>query len=240
MRQDQRQLNETRKISIERNYTKHAAGSVLISCGDTKVLCTACLEEGVPRFLKNTGKGWLTAEYSLLPSSTHTRCRREVAKGKVSGRTSEIQRLIGRSLRAAIDFDALGERMICLDADVLQADGGTRTAAITGCMIALQDAIASWIASGELSESPIKENIAAISVGKVDGELMVDLCYEEDSEAELDMNIVMTESGKIIEVQGTAEKSAIAREELNALLDLSENAIQGIFKHNFKSQTINV
>lgn len=230
MRQDQRQYSQHRPIKIERNYTKHAGGSVLISVGETKVLCTACLEEGVPGFLRNTGKGWLSAEYSLLPSSTHTRCRREVSKGKVSGRTSEIQRLIGRALRAAIDFDALGERMISIDADVLQADGGTRTAAITGAMIALEDGVKKWLATGELDQNPIKERVAAISVGKVAGELMVDLCYEEDSDAELDMNVVMTQDGKLIEVQGTAEKSAISRQELNALLDLSENAIQAIFQ----------
>ncbi|MEK9658165.1 MAG: ribonuclease PH [bacterium] len=229
MRKDQRKNNQIRPITIQRNYTKHAAGSVLISYGETKVLCTACLEESVPRFLKNTGKGWLTAEYSLLPSATHTRVRREVSKGKVSGRTSEIQRLIGRALRAGLDFDILGEQMICIDADVIQADGGTRTAAITGAMIALQDAINHWLEKGLITQNPLKENIAAISVGKVEGELLVDLCYEEDSEAELDMNIVMTESGKIIEVQGTAEKSAIARSELNELLDLSAEAITAIF-----------
>ena len=230
MRQNQRQHSQHRPIKIERNYTKHAGGSVLISVGETKVLCTACLEEGVPGFLRNTGKGWLSAEYSLLPSSTHTRCRREVSKGKVSGRTSEIQRLIGRALRAAIDFDALGERMISIDADVLQADGGTRTAAITGAMIALEDGVKKWLATGDLDQNPIKERVAAISVGKVAGELMVDLCYEEDSNAELDMNVVMTQDGNLIEVQGTAEKSAISRKELNALLDLSENAIQAIFQ----------
>jgi len=229
MRQDQRHYSQHRPITIEKNYTKHAGGSVLISVGETKVLCTACLEENVPGFLRNSGKGWLSAEYSLLPSSTHTRCRREVSKGKVSGRTSEIQRLIGRALRAAIDFEALGERMISIDADVIQADGGTRTAAITGAMIALEDAVKKWLATGELETNPIKERVADISVGKVAGELMVDLCYEEDSEAELDMNVVMTQAGKLIEVQGTAEKSAISRDELNKLLDLSENAIKAIF-----------
>ena len=230
MRQNNQKNNQHRPINIIRNYTKHAPGSVLISYGDTKVLCTASIEESVPRFLKNTNTGWLTAEYSLLPSATHTRVRREVAKGKVSGRTSEIQRLIGRALRATLNFETLGEQMICIDADVLQADGGTRTAAITGSMIALKDAITYLLKQGKLSQNPLIEEVAAVSVGKVKGELLVDLCYEEDSQAELDMNVVMTKSGQLIEVQATAEQSPISRQEFNQLLDMAQEGIHSIFK----------
>lgn len=230
MRQHNQKNNQHRPINIIRNYTKHAPGSVLISYGDTKVLCTATIEQSVPHFLKNTNTGWLTAEYSLLPSATHTRVRREVSKGKVSGRTSEIQRLIGRALRATLNFETLGEQMICIDADVLQADGGTRTAAITGSYIALKDAISYLQQQGSLSDNPLIEEVAAISVGKVNGQLMVDLCYEEDSQAELDMNVVMTKSGQLIEVQATAEKNAISRQEFNQLLDMAQDSIHSIFK----------
>ena len=215
----------TRQINIIRNFTKYAPGSVLVSFGDTRVLCTATIENSVPRFLKGQGVGWLTAEYSMLPGSTHERVNREVQKGKPSGRTSEIQRLIGQSLRAVIDFEALGERTIFIDADVIQADGGTRTAAITGGMAALIDAVNILIKNGELTKSPIKERVAAVSVGIVDGEYVSDLCYEEDSNAELDMNIVMTESGKLVEVQGTAEKDPFSKQQLNDLVDLAEHAI---------------
>ena len=229
-RVDGRVASAHRDIKITRNFTKHALGSVLIEYGETKVLCTASIEESVPRFLKDQGVGWLTAEYSMLPSSTHTRVSREVAKGKPSGRTSEIQRLIGRSLRAIIDFNILGERTIYIDADVIQADGGTRTAAITGGMVAMSDAVSKLIEKKVLIQSPIKEWVAAISVGKKDGYPITDLCYEEDSSADLDMNIVMTESGKIVEVQGTAEKETFSRNDLNELLDLAQNSINKIIK----------
>lgn len=228
MRFDKREAGEVRPIEVVHNFTKHAAGSVLISYGDTKVICTASVEERVPSFLRDSGRGWLTAEYSMLPGSTHTRNNREVSKGKASGRTNEIQRLIGRALRAAVDLEKLGERSIVIDADVIQADGGTRTASITGGMIALNDAIQVLLDEGHLEESPIKEWVAAISVGKVDGNIVTDLCYEEDSSADLDMNVVMTESGGIVEVQGTAENETINRDELNELMDSSSDAIAHI------------
>jgi ribonuclease PH len=227
---DGRVASAHREIKITRNFTKHALGSVLIEYGETKVLCTASIEESVPRFLRDQGVGWLTAEYAMLPSSTHTRISREVAKGKPSGRTAEIQRLIGRSLRAIIDFNILGERTIYVDADVIQADGGTRTAAITGGMVAISDAVTKLIKRNVLIQSPIKEWVAAISVGKKEGQLITDLCYEEDSSADLDMNIVMTESGKIVEVQGTAERETFSRDDLNELLDLAQNSINKIIK----------
>ena len=222
---DGRQVEELRKVSFQRNFTKHAAGSVLMCFGDTKVICTASVEERVPRFMKDEGRGWVTAEYSMLPSSTHTRISRDVSKGKPSGRTSEIQRLIGRALRAVIDFEKLGERTIYIDADVIQADGGTRTAAITGGMIALADAVDTLLKEGVITENPIKEWLAAVSVGKKDGELITDLCYEEDSSADLDMNVVMTESGKIVEIQGTAEQETFSRDDLNGLIDLAHASI---------------
>ena len=225
---DGRQTGQLRPISFERNFTKHAAGSVLICFGDTKVLCTASIEEKVPRFLKDQGVGWVTAEYSMLPSSTHTRISREVSRGKPSGRTSEIQRLIGRALRSIIDFEVLGERTIYIDADVIQADGGTRTAAITGGMLALSDAIEKLLKEGIIKQNPIKEWLAAVSVGKKEGQLITDLCYEEDSTADLDMNVVMTESGKIVEIQGTAEKETFTREDLNGLLDMSHSAVTSL------------
>jgi len=221
-------LEKTRTITIERNFTKYAPGSVLICFGDTKVLVTATVEESVPKFMKGEGKGWLTAEYSMLPASSDTRIRREVSKGKPSGRTSEIQRLIGRSLRAIIDFEKLGERTIYIDADVIQADGGTRTASITGGMVALQDAINDLLAKGSISESPIKEWLAAVSVGKCNGEFVTDLCYKEDSTADLDMNVVMTESGKFVEIQGTAEKETFSKDDLDTLLTNAEDAIKQI------------
>ena len=233
-REDGRSNEELRKVEFVRNYTKYAAGSVLVSFGNTKVLCSATIEEGVPRFLKDQGVGWLTAEYSMLPTSTHTRNRREVSKGKPSGRTSEIQRLIGRSLRAIIDFEALGERTIYIDADVLQADGGTRTAAITGGMLALSDAINHLIKSNIISKNPIKEWIAAISVGKHNSQLITDLCYEEDSDTDLDMNIVMTESGNLVEIQGTAEKQTFTRDELSILLDLATKSTSELI-HKMKN-----
>jgi ribonuclease PH len=228
MRSDKREDLQIRDIKIERNFTKNASGSVLISYGETKVLCTATLEEKVPHFLKDSGKGWLTAEYSMLPGSTHTRCSREVNRGKASGRTNEIQRLIGRALRAAIDLDQLPDISIIIDADVIQADGGTRTASITGGMVALYDAVQKGIKDGVIKNNPIREWVAAISVGKVDGKIITDLCYEEDSQADLDMNVVMTESGGIVEVQGTAENKTITKAELNLLVDASSNAIKQI------------
>jgi len=228
VRHNQRDPLAIRPVEIIRQFTKHAHGSVLISYGDTKVICTANIEDGVPRFLKDSGQGWLTAEYGMLPGATHTRSSREASKGKQTGRTTEIQRLIGRSLRAAIDMDKLGERSITIDADVIQADGGTRTASITGGMVALYDAIQVALKEGLLRENPIKEWIAAVSVGKHKGQIITDLCYEEDSDADLDMNVVMSESGRIIEIQGTAEKEAFTRDELTELLDASTQAIQKI------------
>jgi ribonuclease PH len=216
-----RAANEKRELTIERNYTCHAAGSVLITMGRTKVLCTASATSGVPPFLRGKGTGWLTAEYGMLPGATNTRSMREAAKGKQSGRTVEIQRLIGRSLRAAIDLDALGENTITLDCDVLQADGGTRTASITGAYVALADAVASL----NLPKSPLKQMIAAISVGIYEGMPVLDLDYPEDSKAETDMNVVMGEDGGFIEVQGTAEGMPYSRSELNAMLDLADKGV---------------
>ena len=215
-------------LKIERNYTRYAPGSVLISCGETRVLCTATVEESVPRFLRDSGQGWLTAEYSMLPSATHTRVRREVQKGHCSGRTSEIQRLIGRSLRAIVDLEKLGERSITIDCDVLQADGGTRTASISGAMLALHDAVSVLIQDGLLQESPITSWCAAVSVGIVDGQPLLDLNYDEDSSADVDMNVVMTESGQFIEVQGTAEHHPFSKSEMDIMLELAQDGILGI------------
>ncbi len=222
---------EARKLSIVRKYTEYAPGSVLISYGGTKVICSASIEERVPPFLRNEGTGWLTAEYSMIPSSTFPRARREVSKGSVSGRTNEIQRLIGRSLRSILDLPLLGERTIYIDADVIQADGGTRTASITGGMIALIDAIKFLMDNKMINENPVKEFIAAISVGIVDGEVVCDLCYEEDSRAEVDMNVVMTESGRYVEIQGTAENEPFSKEQLNQMLSAGEDAILKTIKH---------
>lgn len=232
-----RSADSLRSVSIIREFTKHAEGSVLISCGDTKVICTATVEESVPPFLRGKGTGWVTAEYAMLPRATHTRSSRESAKGKQSGRTLEIQRLIGRSLRAVVDLDALGERSILIDADVIQADGGTRTAAITGSYVALMDAINALLKSGKLERSPIKEAVAAVSVGIVDGLVLLDLEYQEDSRAEVDMNFVITESGRFVEVQGTAEAEPFTLEQMDAmrisalsgikqLIDLQREALQ--------------
>lgn len=230
MRPENRQNNQMRPLKVVRNFTKYAPGSVLIEFGDTKVLCTASFEEKVPRFLKGSGRGWLTAEYAMLPASSDSRISREVQRGKPSGRTSEIQRLIGRSLRSIMDFDCLGENTIYIDADVIQADGGTRTAAITGGMVALSDAVDVLIQDKLITTNPIKEWVAAVSVGKYKGELISDLCYLEDSQADCDMNVVMTESGKLVEVQGTAEEETFSRSELNTLLDLAEASISEIFQ----------
>ena len=232
-----RSADSLRSVSIIREFTKHAEGSVLISCGDTKVICTATVEESVPPFLRGKGTGWVTAEYAMLPRATHTRSSREAAKGKQSGRTLEIQRLIGRSLRAVVDLDALGERSILIDADVIQADGGTRTAAITGSYVALMDAINALLKSGKLERSPIKEAVAAVSVGIVDGLVLLDLEYQEDSRAEVDMIFVITESGRFVVVQGTAEAEPFTLEQMDAmrisalsgikqLIDLQREALQ--------------
>ena len=224
-RPSERQADELRNIRITRGYTKHAEGSVLVEFGDTRVLCTASVDEGVPPFLRGKGQGWVTAEYGMLPRATHTRSPREAARGKQSGRTQEIQRLIGRSLRAAVDMAALGERTVTIDCDVLQADGGTRTAAITGAYLALADACESLRARGLLSAIPLHGQVAAVSVGIVRGVPVLDLDYREDSEAETDMNVVMNNGGAFIEVQGTAEGHAFRRHELDALLNLAASGI---------------
>lgn len=223
-----RAANELRPITITRNFTMHAEGSVLVTCGNTKVLCTASVEERVPGFLKGKNEGWVTAEYSMLPRSTHSRSQREAARGKQGGRTLEIQRLIGRALRAAVDTSALGENTITLDCDVLQADGGTRTASITGAFVALSDAIQYMLDKKIIKKSPLHGMVAAISVGIYNGTPVLDLDYPEDSSAETDMNVVMNEAGGFIEVQGTAEGHAFRQEELNAMLDLAKAGIAEI------------
>jgi len=224
-RPGQRAANALRPVRITRGYTMHAEGSVLIEFGNTKVLCTASVEEKVPPHKRGSGEGWVTAEYGMLPRATHTRSDREAAKGKQSGRTQEIQRLIGRSLRAVFDLKALGERSISLDCDVLQADGGTRTAAITGAFVAAQDAVNRLMAAGKLTASPIKDHVAAISVGILDGTPLLDLEYVEDSTCDTDMNVVMTGAGHYVEVQGTAEGVAFTRAEMDQLLVLAEKGI---------------
>jgi ribonuclease PH len=220
-----RAADALRPVTITRHYTKHAEGSVLVAFGDTQVLCTASVEEKVPPHRRGSGSGWVTAEYGMLPRATHTRSDREAAKGKQSGRTQEIQRLIGRSLRCVFDLDALGERTISLDCDVLQADGGTRTAAITGAYVAAHDAVTWLIAQGKLTASPIRQAVAAVSVGIVQGTPLLDLEYVEDSGCDTDMNVVMTASGGFVEVQGTAEGAAFSREEMNELLSLASKGI---------------
>jgi ribonuclease PH len=224
-RPGQRAADALRPVKITRGYTIHAEGSVLIEFGNTKVLCTASVEEKVPPHKKGSGEGWVTAEYGMLPRATHTRSSREAAKGKQSGRTQEIQRLIGRSLRAVFDLKALGERTISLDCDVLQADGGTRTASITGAFVAAQDAVNKLLAEGKITVSPIKGPVAAISVGILDGQPLLDLEYVEDSVCDTDMNVVMTGAGHYVEVQGTAEGVAFTRAEMDALLALAEKGI---------------
>jgi ribonuclease PH len=220
-RNDGRLANQLRPISFQRQFTRYAEGSVLVCCGETKVLCNASVEKRVPPFMRGEGRGWVTAEYSMLPRATHTRSMRESAKGKISGRTQEIQRLIGRSLRAVTDLEALGEVTIQIDCDVLQADGGTRTASITGAYVALYDALNRLVGQGLLQSLPLKDSIAAISVGIVDGKPLLDLNYEEDSNAEVDMNFVITGSGKFVEVQGTAEGEPFSVDDLDALRDLA-------------------
>jgi ribonuclease PH len=224
-RSDNRTAKTLRPVKITRNYTIHAEGSVLIEFGNTKVLCTASVEEKVPPHKKGSGEGWVTAEYGMLPRATHTRSSREAAKGKQSGRTQEIQRLIGRSMRAVFDLKKLGERTISLDCDVIQADGGTRTASITGAFVAAQDAVSKLLAAGKITETPITDHVAAISVGIVQGTPLLDLEYTEDSACDTDMNVVMTGAGHYVEVQGTAEGAAFSRKEMDALLALAEKGI---------------
>jgi len=224
-RRNERAADALRAVRFTRHYTRHAEGAVLVEFGDTRVLCTVSIEEGVPGFLRGKGQGWVTAEYGMLPRATHTRSSREAARGKQSGRTQEIQRLIGRSLRAVVDLRALGERTVTIDCDVLQADGGTRTAAITGSYVALADAVDALRRRGVLKGSPLHGQVAAVSVGIVGGIPVLDLDYEEDSEAETDMNVVMNNGGGFIEVQGTAEGHAFRRNELDALLNLAATGI---------------
>ena len=225
-RADGRAADALRPVSIQRGYTRHAEGSVLVSFGDTRVLCTASVEEKVPGHKRGSGQGWVTAEYGMLPRATHTRGDREAARGKQSGRTQEIQRLVGRSLRAVFDLAALGERSILIDCDVLQADGGTRTAAITGAYVAAHDAVGWLIAQGRIPASPIRDAVAAVSVGIVAGTPLLDLEYSEDSACDTDMNVVMTGSGGFVEVQGTAEGAAFSRAEMDALLALADQGIR--------------
>ena len=217
--------DQLRQVRLTRNYTRHAEGSVLVEFGDTRVLCTASIEDRVPGFLRGKGQGWLTAEYGMLPRATHTRSDREAARGKQSGRTLEIQRLIGRSLRAVVDLDKLGERTLQIDCDVLQADGGTRTASITGAWVAVHDAVGRLLASGALGASPIRDAVAAVSVGMVSGQPVLDLDYEEDSGCDTDMNVVMTGAGGFVEIQGTAEGVPFSRGEVDTLLELARAGI---------------
>ncbi|GMR07373.1 MAG: ribonuclease PH [Gammaproteobacteria bacterium] len=230
MRPSGRAADQLREIKITRKYTKHAEGSVLVEFGDTRVLCTASVEERVPGFLKGSGKGWVTAEYGMLPRSTGSRMGREAARGKQGGRTMEIQRLIGRSLRASINLEALGEASITIDCDVIQADGGTRTASITGGFVALSDAIEYMMANNKLKKNPLVGAVASVSVGVYKGTPVLDLDYAEDSNAETDMNVVMDQDGKFIEVQGTAEGHPFSTDELNAMLELAKNGIASLIE----------
>lgn len=231
MRPSQRRPDELRPIRITRQFTRHAEGSVLIEFGDTQVLCTASVEESVPPFLRGKGQGWVTAEYGMLPRATHTRGAREAAKGKQTGRTQEIQRLIGRSLRAVVDLKALGERQILIDCDVLQADGGTRTASITGACVALHDALSGLVAAGKLAALPLRDMVAAVSVGIHQGVAVLDLDYAEDSDCDTDMNVVITGQGGFVEVQGTAEGQTFSRAELDQLLALAEQGVAELVRH---------
>lgn len=227
-RADGRALNEMRPVRITRGFTSNPAGSVLVEFGNTRVMCTASVEEGVPRFKKDSGEGWLTAEYAMLPSATHDRMPRESMKGKVKGRTHEISRLVGRSLRAAVDLSELGENTIQLDCDVLQADGGTRTASITGAYVALADAIDVLKERGVVPGEPLLKPVAAVSVGIIDGRVSLDLPYEEDSRAEVDLNVVMQEGGNFVEIQGTGEQGLFGRTELNSMLDVAEQGLNSL------------
>jgi ribonuclease PH len=225
MRPDGRKNNEVRSVKIQRNFVESAEGSAMISMGNTKVICTASIEDKVPAFLRDQKKGWITAEYSMLPRATQTRTMRESTMGRVSGRTHEIQRLIGRALRSVVDLSGLGERTIWIDCDVLQADGGTRTASITGAFICLSDALKYALRNGLIEKTPLKDYLAAISVGVVRGEPVIDLCYSEDASAEVDMNVVMTSSGRFVEIQGTAEGIPFSKSSLDSLLKLAEGGI---------------
>ena len=237
IRPSMRENNQLRQVKITRNYTKHAERAVLVEFGATKVLCTASVEESVPPFLKGKGQGWVTAEYAMLPRATNTRNKREISQGKPNARNQEIQRLIGRSLRSIVDFTKLGERQIIIDCDVIQADGGTRTASITGAYVALCDAISVLLRSGRISQNPLREALAAVSVGVYQGAALLDLDYLEDSNCDTDMNVVMTESGGIVEIQGTAEKSPFSRVMFNQLLDLAESGINELFMLQRESLT---
>ena len=230
MRSDGRKEKQLRPIVITPGFIKHADGSVLIEVGDTRVICTAKLEDRVPPFLRNSGKGWITAEYGMLPSSSGTRIARESSRGRVGGRTHEIQRLIGRSLRAVADLTVLGEKTVWIDCDVIQADGGTRTASITGAYVALVQAARGWLAQGIIKKTPVADSVAAVSVGIVDGKVLLDLNYVEDSRAEVDMNIVMTGAGKFIEVQGTAEHVPFTKNKLDRLTDIAAQGIKDLMK----------
>ena len=229
-RDNGRNYDELRPVKFTRNYTKYAQGSVLVEMGETKVICTATIEDRVPPFLKNSGKGWITAEYSMLPSSTQGRKVRESSRGKVEGRTQEIQRLIGRALRSVVDLDALGERTLWIDCDVIQADGGTRTASITGAFVALVDALNKLKEEGHLEYIPVRNFVSAVSVGIIEGKPMLDLCYTEDSTAKVDMNIVMTDKGEFVEVQGTGEEAPFTRQDLMDLLSLGEKGNAELIK----------
>lgn len=233
IRLDGRGLKDLRPVKITRNYLKHAEGSVFIEIGDTKVICSASVEERVPPFLRNTGKGWVTAEYSMLPRSTHTRSPRE--RGGGNGRAFEIQRLIGRSLRSVTDLSAFGERSIWIDCDVIQADGGTRTASITGAYVALVDAFRKMVKNGLIEKVPIKDSVAAVSVGKAEGKILLDLTYEEDSRAEVDMNVVMTGEGKFVEIQGTAEGGVFTKKEMDDLIKSAQRGIRILTRIQEKS-----
>jgi ribonuclease PH len=228
LRPDGRKPNELRKVSVKKGFLKNAFGSCLIEMGETKVICTASVEEKVPPFLKNKGKGWLTAEYGMLPASCNERIARESSKGKPSGRTHEIQRLVGRSLRSIIDLHKVGERTIWIDADVIQGDGGTRTASITGGFIALSEAISKLMKNGLITENPLLNYVAAVSVGIIDGKVCLDLCYEEDSNAEVDMNFVMTGSGHFVEIQGTAEGKPFSKKQMDQLTHLAKKGISDL------------
>jgi ribonuclease PH len=230
LRTDGRKPNQLRTLKITPSYIKTADGSVLIEMGDTRVICTAKLEERVPPFLRNSGKGWITAEYGMLPGSSQQRIGRESSRGKVGGRTHEIQRLIGRSLRAIADLKSLGERTVWIDCDVIQADGGTRTAAITGAYIALAEAAGGWLQRGMINVTPLKDSVAAVSIGIVDGKIFLDLCYEEDSKADVDMNFVMTGSGKFIEVQGTAESAPFTKKQMERMAEIAHGGIKDLLK----------
>ena len=230
MRNNNRKNDEMRKVKVTKNYIMHPEGSVLIEFGNTKVICNATVEEKIPPFLRGTGTGWITAEYSMLPRATNTRVQRESSKGKIMGRTMEIQRLIGRALRCAVDLSKLGERTIIIDCDVIQADGGTRTASITGAYLALELAIEKLIDERKLNEVPIISKVAAISVGKVHNQILLDLEYEEDSRADVDMNIVMNDKGKFIEIQGTGEEATFSQEDLLKFIEISKNAFENLFK----------